>query len=80
MNVSICSKSQNCYTGSVITTFLLEGFPWRLLCELNTHRQITKNAESSRARPTHSVIEQVLADPYIPVWTKAQKGMQGSPF
>jgi hypothetical protein len=77
MNISILSKTQNLYTGSVITTFLLDGFPWRLLCELNTHRQITKNAESSRARPTHSVIEQVLADPYIPVWTKAEKGMQG---
>lgn len=76
-SVDVLRKTANVYTGDVITTFLLTGFPWRLLCELNTHRQVSKNCESSRARPTASVIEQVRNNPYVPVWTESQKGMQG---
>jgi hypothetical protein len=40
-------------------------------------RDLSSNAESSRARPIGSVIEQVMMDPAIPLWTKNQKGMVG---
>ena len=48
------------------------------LAELNTHRQISKNARSTRAVPTSKLIEEVRTNPYIPIkWLKNQSGMQG---
>lgn len=78
MKVTILNKSINTATGDVITSFLLEGVPKFLLAEFNTHRLISKNWESSRARPVRSVISQVLDDPYIPRFTGNQPGMQGA--
>lgn len=51
---------------------------WRpMLPELNTHRAISKNAGSSRARPSKAIIEQVRTDPWGPIhWGKNQAGMQ----
>ncbi len=51
---------------------------WRpMLPELNTHRAISKNAGSSRARPSAAIIEQVRTDPWGPIhWGKNQAGMQ----
>lgn len=51
---------------------------WRpMLPELNTHRAISKNAGSSRARPSKAIIEQVRNDPWGPIhWGKNQPGMQ----
>lgn len=51
---------------------------WRpMLPELNTHRAISKNAGSSRARPSEAIIEQVRSDPWGPIhWGKNQAGMQ----
>src|SRR5574344_1328151 len=51
---------------------------WRpMLPELNTHRAISKNAGSSRARPSKAIIEQVRTDPCGPIhWGKNQAGMQ----
>lgn len=51
---------------------------WRpMLPELNTHRGISKNAGSSRARPSKAIIEQVRTDPWGPIhWGKNQPGMQ----
>lgn len=51
---------------------------WRpMLPELNTHRAISKNAGSSRARPSSSIIDQVNHDPWGPIhWGKNQPGMQ----
>lgn len=51
---------------------------WRpMLPELNTHRAISKNAGSSRARPSAAIIEQVRDDPWGPIrWGKNQSGMQ----
>jgi hypothetical protein len=40
-------------------------------------RDLSSNAESSRARPVGSVIEQVMTDPVIPIWTQNQRGMVG---
>lgn len=78
--VKILNKSQNQSTNEVLTTFLIEGFPKCLLAELNTHRMLSRNCESSRARPITSVIEQVLNDPYIPPFTANRKGMSGDPI
>lgn len=51
---------------------------WRpMLPELNTHRAISKNAGSSRARPSMAIIGQVRTDPWGPIhWGKNQSGMQ----
>lgn len=51
---------------------------WRpMLPELNTHRAISKNAGSSRARPSKAIIDQVRSDPWGPIhWGKNQAGMQ----
>ena len=79
-DVKILAKSRNTLTGDTITTFELSRFPKLLLAELNTHRLLSllsKSAESSRARSTNSVIKQVIDDPYIPTWTRNQKGMSG---
>lgn len=53
---------------------------WRpMLPELNTHRAISKNAGSSRARPSKAIIDQVRNDPWGPIhWGKNQAGMQAN--
>lgn len=53
--------------------------PRSVLAEWNTHRQLSRNAASTRAIPTERLIDQVIGDPFIPlVWGKNQKGMQAS--
>ena len=74
--VKILADSLNVATGDRITTFELK-MPKCLLAELNTHRMLSKNAGSSRAIPIKKVIERIKEDPYIPQFTKHQKGMQG---
>lgn len=45
--------------------------------EFNTHRELSKNASSSRAVPLKAAAEQVASNPAIPVhWGKNQAGMQ----
>lgn len=75
--IQILADSLNSETGDRLTTFLLHRFPKCLLAELNTHRVFSRNAASSRAMPIKKVIEQIKADPFIPVWTSHQAGMQG---
>lgn len=77
MKVEILNHSHNISTGDVLTTFLLSGFPKCLLAELNTHRVLSRNTESSRARPVSAVIKQVLKEPFTPIITVNQKGMSG---
>jgi hypothetical protein len=60
-----------------VSTFLVEGFPKLLLGQLAKHRVFSISAESSRARPTEKVLEQVEQDPFIPKFTKNVKGMTG---
>lgn len=74
--VKILADSLNVATGDRITTFELK-YPKPLLAELNTHKMLSKNAGSSRAIPIKKVIERIKEDPYIPQFTKHQKGMQG---
>ncbi len=78
MKVTILNQAQNTATKDVITSFLLEGFPYDVLAELNTHKLLVSSCESSRARPVYAVIKQVEEDPYVPVFTMNQKGMSGA--
>lgn len=51
---------------------------WRPIhSELMTHRVFSRNAGSSRARPSKAIIEQVRSDPWGPLhWGANQPGMQ----
>ena len=62
--------------GIRITTFQLRY--WRAIhAELMTHRVFSRNAGSSRARPSKAIIEQVANDPWGPIhWGVNQSGMQ----
>lgn len=56
---------------------LLLRMPRSILAEFNTHGAIASNAASSRALPTQKIIDDILADPFVPLyWGKNQKGMQ----
>lgn len=64
------------WEGSRITTLVLK-YPRFIHSELMTHRAFSRNAASSRAIPSHKIIEQVKYDPAMPIhWGKLQKGMQ----
>jgi thymidylate synthase ThyX len=62
--------------GSRFTTFLIK-LPRTLLAQLNTHRQLTRNCASARAIPSKKYRENITQNPYIPTFTKNQRGMQG---
>lgn len=64
------------YEGVRLTTFQLRY--WRPIhAELMTHRVFSRNAGSSRARPSAAIIEQVMTDPWGPLhWGQNQPGMQ----
>lgn len=63
-------------SGKRIDTLEIE-LPRIVLAELNTHRAISKNAESGRAIPFTALEEKVKGDMFIPKFTPKQKGMQG---
>lgn len=62
--------------GIRLTTFQLRY--WRSIhSELMTHRDFSRNAGSSRARPSKAIIEQVRTNPWGPIhWGLNQAGMQ----
>lgn len=62
--------------GVRLTTFQLRY--WRPIhSELMTHRVFSRNAGSSRARPSKAIIEQVRDEPWGPIhWGANQAGMQ----
>lgn len=62
--------------GIRLTTFQLRY--WRPIhSELMTHRVFSRNAGSSRARPSAKIIEQVRTEPWGPIhWGANQAGMQ----
>lgn len=64
------------YIGHRLTTFHLH-YPRSIHSEFMTHRMFSRNAGSNRAMPVNKVIEQTKLAPYMPKWTKNQKGMQG---
>jgi hypothetical protein len=62
--------------GYRLTTFEVE-FPRMVLADYTRHRSLSYSFESTRARPTELLIEQVREDPYIPQARKRAKGMGG---
>lgn len=64
-------------TGVRLTTFELV-LPKPFVAQFNTHRVFSRNSASSRAIPNDKFRLSVAEHPYIPNWTKNQKGMQGS--
>lgn len=56
---------------------LITRFPRCILPEVNTHRVVSKNSASSRARSVKTTIGAVMRDPYVPLFTSNQKGMSG---
>jgi len=46
--------------------------------ERTADRDISKNSASSRAIPFDRMIKKVMDEPYMPMWTLQQKGMQGA--
>jgi hypothetical protein len=62
-------------TGARLTTAELT-FPRSILSEYNTHAMIRRNAASSRAIPTNTLIKRIEAGPFIPEFRQNQKGMQ----
>jgi hypothetical protein len=79
MKITILNKSLNQH-GDKIISFLLEGFPYDILAEFNKHRLFSISCESSRARKFAAVLQQILYDPFVPLFTKNQPGMSGEPF
>lgn len=65
-------------SGVRLTTFQLRY--WRPIhSELMTHRVFSRNAGSSRARPSAKIIEQVRNDPWGPIhWGLNEPGMQAN--
>jgi hypothetical protein len=62
-------------TGVRITTAELT-FPRSILAEYNTHAMIRRNAASSRAIPTSTLIKKIEMGPFVPEFRQNQKGMQ----
>jgi thymidylate synthase ThyX len=64
--------------GCRITTFMVM-FPRFILAEFNTHRMLSRNSASSRARPFKTMLKDVTEDPFVPIrWMAGHKGMQGT--
>ena len=62
--------------GRRITTFELT-YPRYIHAEIMTHRQLSRNAQSSRAIPVARRLERVTADPVMPIrWGANKRGMQ----
>lgn len=92
-NCAVKADSINPLDGSRLTTILFNRFPFSLIQEIGTHRGLnpcstfesiipfdpsaSRSSGSSRAIPTKKVIESIKADPYIPTFTRNQRGMQG---
>lgn len=66
--------------GCRITTFIVQ-FPRIVLAEFNTHRMLSKNSASSRARPFSLMLKEANENAFVPVrWMKKHSGMQGKSY
>lgn len=75
IDVKILADSINGNPGPRVTTWQLS-FPKFILPQFLTHRQFSRNAQSSRALPTKKLIKMVEEDPVRPIkWGKNQRGM-----
>lgn len=76
MQVKVIEDSYNPVAGRRLTTFELV-IPRYILPQLLTHRQFSRNAQSSRAMPIKRMVDQVKTNPVTPIhWGKYQPGMQ----
>lgn len=75
-SVSVIEASKSQKNSSSLITFSLTY--WRAIHgEFMTHRDFSRNAQSSRAYPTHKLLEKVRSEPAGPIhWGKNQPGMQ----
>lgn len=70
-------RSRNVQNPDHVLSTLLLRYPRWIHAEFMTHRQLSRNASSSRAIPVEKLIQDVLDDPAIPLyWGRNQKGMQ----
>lgn len=75
--VSIVADSRAPH-GARLTTFACT-YPRFIHAEVLTHRVFSRNSSSSRALPVKRLIEQVRANPALPLyWARNQKGMTAS--
>ena len=86
----VLAATYNPVSDTKMISFLVD-FPTVLLAELRTHRIITQgslyehmeldnfnmSANSARAIPQNKYLEKILNNPFVPIWTKQQKGMSG---
>lgn len=81
IDVKVIADSVSQQTDIRLTTMQLR-YPRLIHSEFMTHRMLSRNAGSSRARPIGKVIAEILSDPAEPFeWGSAQKGMQaGAPL
>ncbi len=56
-------------------TTLWVTFPRFILSELNTHRMLSRNSNSSRAIPPERHLSSVMTDPFVPSFNSRVKGM-----
>ena len=71
----VLADSLNCCDNRLTTMELT--YPRFIHSEVMTHRMFSRNAASSRAIPVKKMIDQVMANPVIPIhWGAAEKGMQ----
>lgn len=75
--VTVMADTGTLHAGERLTT-LVARFPRSILSEVNTHRVFSRNSASSRARSVRSTVDDVMSAPYVPVFTRNQKGMSGS--
>lgn len=81
MFVKVLKASKHALSGSTLFTVHAR-YPRIFHSELMTHRDFSRNAGSSRAKPIKKVIAEVWHKPFIPWhWGANQKGMQaGAPI
>lgn len=70
-------RSRNLSKPDCVLSTLLLRYPRFIHAEVMTHRVFSRNAGSSRAIPVAKMINDIQADPAMPIfWGKNQKGMQ----
>ena len=87
----VLAATYNPVSQTKMISFLVD-FPTVLLAELRTHRILTQgslyehselvdfnlSANSARAIPANKYLQKILDNPFVPIWTKNQSGMNGN--
>jgi hypothetical protein len=74
ISATVIADSTNSLGNRMITMELV--FPRPILAELNTHKMLSKNSQSSRAVPLTRALEYASQNGFVPVWWgKNQSGM-----